>query len=771
MWYKIARFILHYRIVLLLMLATVTGVMVYYASGLQMSYEFSKAVPDDNAVYRELVSFRNKFGDDGNTMVIGIETRSFYAVPSFNAFSYLQQRLGRISGVESVLGVPSASSLTKDDSASKFQSKRIFLDKYDSQQQLDSAKSVFENLPFYRDLLYNEEAGAYVLAIRLNKDSINSKTRVRLINDIERELATYRQETGIRTFISGLPFIRTNVAQRITSEMNWFLIGSLILSVITLLLFFRSISATLISLLVVGMGVAWSMGTMVLFDYRITLLTALIPPLVVVIGIPNCIYFFNKYHTSYRETGDKHSALVTMVGRMGVVTLFCNIAAAIGFAVFALTGSPLLREFGIVAGINILLLFFISVIFIPAVLSYLPPPKPRQVKYLDNRLIEKILLRIESWTFNHRKTIFTITALLVVLAAAGILRLKSEGFVVDDLPKDDTVYADLKWFENNFNGIIPLEVMVDTKRKNGLTRTIEPIEKISAFSDFINSQPETAKPLSFVEGLKFAKQAFYDGDSANYSVPSEFDMPLLSGYLKTKRSDSTKDGLGKILNSFMDSTKQVARISVNMKDIGSAQLPLLLNRFDSAAHSIFDSAHYKITFTGSGVTFLEGSRYIINGLKESIFWAFLLIAVCMLFLFRSGRIVLCSLVPNMIPLLVTAGVMGWMGIPLKPSTVLIFSVALGIVIDVTIRFLVNYRQEFSHNNSDVQQTLVQTIRHTGLSIIYTSLVLIAGFIIFCFSHFAGTQALGWLTSLTLVVGTLTNLVLLPVLLLSLGKKK
>lgn len=142
----------------------------------------------------------------------------------------------------------------------------------------------------------------------------------------------------------------------------------------------------------------------------------------------------------------------------------------------------------------------------------------------------------------------------------------------------------------------------------------------------------------------------------------------------------------------------------------------------------------------------------------------------MLYLFRSFKILLCSLIPNVVPLVITAGVMGWFGIALRPSTVLVFSVALGIAIDVTIRFLINYKQELPSQNNAVEPTIVETIRHTGISIIYTSLVLIAGFIIFCFSGFGGTQALGWLTSLTLITGTITNLTLLPVLLLAFRKK-
>jgi predicted RND superfamily exporter protein len=540
------------------------------------------------------------------------------------------------------------------------------------------------------------------------------------------------------------------------------------------------------SLLVVGMGVIWSLGTIVLFGYKITLLTALIPPLVVVIGIPNCIYFLNKYHTAYLEikaSGIKKvfdndmqkEALVTMVGRMGIVTLFCNIAAAIGFAVFALTRSDLLKEFGAVAGINIMALFLISLIFIPAVLSYLPPPKDKHVRYLENRRLKQFLVNIERWAFNHARWIYGITLIVLIFSVMGIFRIKSEGYIVDDLPRSNKIYTDLKWFEKNFRGVMPLEIMVDTKKKKGVMR-MKTIQKMEELSVFISEDSATARPLSFVEGLKFARQAYFDGDSNSYSIPTETDLAFMAPYLQSSGNGSaasSSKGVAGLLNNFVDSNWQMARISVNMKDIGSARLPELLNKFQGKSNEIFDTASYKVTFTGSSVSFLEGSGFIIRGLKESIAWAFLLISLCMLYLFRSFRILICSLIPNLVPLVITAGVMGWAGIALKPSTVLVFSVALGIAIDVTIRFLINYKQELGYHQNDVAATLVQTIRHTGISILYTSLVLIAGFIIFCWSDFGGTQALGWLTSLTLVVGTLTNLILLPVLILSIapGEKK
>lgn len=775
MWYSLGKKILQYRLTAILVLLAITVFMGYQTTKIQLSYDSNKAIPEDNVKYAEYQQFLKQFGADNNLVVIGIESNNFFEEEVFHKVQALHRHLEHVSAVKSVLSIPEAVTLVKDTVNNKFVSQKIFTD-YPSQNLLDSEAAVFKSLPIYKSLLYNPEKNCYLLGVTVNKDTAMSKSRTRLMGDIIKMVDIFEREAKIKTHISGLPYIRTVIAERIKKEMNFFLIASLALSALVLLLFFRSISAMLMSLAVVTMGVLWSFGTMVLLGYKITLLTALIPPLVVVIGVPNCIYFLNKYHTVYKEKSDKLFALHTMIGKMGIVTLFCNVAAAIGFAVFALTKSSLLKEFGYVSGINIMALFFISLLFIPSVLSYLPAPTHKQMRYLNSKVLDKVLLHIERWAIHHKKWVYAVAVAATLFSVAGIFKLKKEGFIVDDLPKKDVIYTDLKWFEDSFKGIMPLEIVIDSKKKKGLQRSMQPIEKIEEFCNYIDSNAATAKPLSFIDGLKFSRQAYYDGDSNSYTIPSGMaELALMSQYMQPEtdsiKQQQNKKGIGSLMNNFIDSNRQLARISVNMKDIGSKQLPLLIADFEKRGKEIFDTAKYNITYTGSSVTFLEGSSFIINGLKESIIYAFLLISLCMLYLFKGFRVLVCSLIPNIIPLVITAGVMGWCGIALKPSTVLVFSVALGIVIDVTIRFLVNYRQELPHYNNNVQATLVQTIKHTGISIIYTSLVLITGFIIFCGSSFGGTQALGWLTSLTLVIGTVTNLVLLPVLMLGIMKKK
>lgn len=767
MWHRIAAFIIKFRIALLISLLGATILMGYFASKTELSYEFTSAIPTDNPKYIAYQEFRKQFGEDGNMMVIGIQTPKFFEPSFFKSYAQLVSDLEKVKSVENVLSIPGAINLVKDTATSKLKTVKLFQGATD--QNFDSLKNSFYNLPFYKGFLYNEQNGSYLMALRIDKKILNSKYRTGVVNNILAVANDFGKKQGVEMHYSGLPFIRSMMATQVQAEMKLFILMSFVLTAIILAMFFRSFMAVLASMLVVAAGVVWSQGTMVLLGYKITLLTALIPPLVVVIGIPNCVYLLNKYHAEYNKHQNKMKGLLRMVDRMGIVTLFTNLTAAIGFGVFYFTKSALLKQFGLVAGINIMAIFLISLIFIPALFSFLPPPKGRHTNYLENKWINGLLDTVTNWVFSHRKLIYGITILICTVSVAGIMRLHSEGHIVDDLPKDDAVYVDLKFFEKNFKGVMPLEIVIDTKRKNGAV-SLPVLEKMDALIQYLKSMPEIGHSLSISEGIKFARQAYYDGDSSSYAVPNVFDGAFIQPYLRAKQGDKNSM-FNRLISSFMDSTKQKTRISVNMADVGSKQLPIILDSIRPHTYALFDTTKFHVDFTGTSVVFLEGSKFIINSLRDSLVLAFIMIFGCMIFLFRSWRILLISMVINIVPLLITAGVMGWMGIPMKPSTVLVFSVALGITIDVTIRFLVNFKQELARNDDNIAETVRRTIFDTGLSIIYTSFILIAGFAVFALSKFDGTKSLGYLTSLTLLLAMITNLTLQPALLLWMDKVK
>ncbi|GAA4310296.1 efflux RND transporter permease subunit [Compostibacter hankyongensis] len=766
-WKRLAGLLLKFRMLLLLFLLIATGIAVYFARQVSLSYDFINAIPRDNPQYRQYLAFKQQFGEDGNMLVAGVQTPVFFGERFFADYDSLVHQIRRIPGVEDVLSIPGAVNLVKDAGTQHLRAVPIF---GNPASPLDSLKDTFLSLPFYRGMLYNPATHAYLMAMRINKDVMNTARRTAVIGQVQRTVDAFGNAHHVQMHLSGLPLIRTMVADKVAHELKIFLGISFLLTAFILFAFFRSAGAVIISMVVVAIGVVWSLATVVLLGYKLTILTGLIPPLIVVIGIPNCVYFLNKYHTEYARRKDKRQALVEMVRRMGIVTLFTNLVAAIGFGVFCFTSSAILKEFGVVAGLNIMFIFLISFIFLPAILSYLPVPRDRHTHYLDNRLVQGVLQALETWVFRYRPAVYGAAAAVVVIAFIGIGRLNAVGHIVDDIPHSDRIYRDLKFFEHHFHGVMPLEILVDTRRKYGIT-TLPTLQKLDQLTRAIAGHPELARPLSLVAGLKFARQAYYNGDSNSYAIPNQFDIAFLAPYLRMKGGEGKAAGgdFSRLTATFMDSARQVARVSVNMADIGTARLPALLDSLHRQTDRIFDTARYRVTFTGSSITYLEGSHFIISGLRDSILLAFVLILACMFYLFRSWKMLLISMIPNIIPLLVTAGVMGWADIPLKPSTVLVFSIALGIAIDVTIRFLVNFKQELPVYGYDISATVRGTIRDTGLSIIYTGLILFAGFMIFSFSGFGGTQALGLLTSLTILLAMVANLTVLPALLLWMEK--
>jgi predicted RND superfamily exporter protein len=766
MWHKIAVGILKYRWIHIGVLAIITLFMFSQARKVELSYSGVKAIPLDHPKYIEYLSFKEKFGEDGNVMVIGVKTKNLFDKKFYEAWYNLSDSLKNLKGINEVLSLTKSFYAYKDSISNKPQLKPIFITSNYSQTELDSLGNLFYNLPFYDGLLCNKQNQVTLIAVTLDKDILNSKSRIQLVNDIQSIGNRAGQKLGIEIHYSGLPLIRTELANKVQAELRLFLILSIIVTSLVLLILLRSIYAVIFSMLVVGVAVTWSLGTIVLLGYKITMLTGLIPPLVVVIGITNCVYLLNKYHIEIVKSGNKMEALVRMIERIGLATLFTNVTAAIGFGVFVFTQSQLLKEFGLVAGLNISALFIISIIIIPCVFSLLPVPKAVQTSYLDFKSLNKVLDNFDYLTQHKRKYIYTTTIVLVIISLIGVTRLTTTGFIVDDIPQSDKLYKDLKFFESHFKGVMPLDIIIEGKDKNAVKKG-GLITKIDNLQDTLATYLCFSRPISIVEAIKFVNQANGNGDISEYRLSSrslsgvDANSVILSYLMKAKDK--------KFIQPFIDSTARTTRLSLNMADIGSAEMKNVFAKLEPQIYNTIDTSKYKVSITGTSVIFLEGSRFIIDGLFDSLFLAFVLIGLCMGYLFRAFKMILFSLLPNLVPLIVTAGIMGYFNIPLKPSTVLIYSIAFGIAIDNAIRFLAKYQQELHRHNFNISVTVSLALHESGISIIYTSIILFFGFIIFTASNFGGTFYLGLLTSLTLVVAMFNNLILLPSLLLTLEK--
>ncbi|MCE3279980.1 MAG: hypothetical protein K0S44_2171 [Bacteroidetes bacterium] len=766
MWEYFAGKILRNKLICIAVISAITAFMIYETCQIKLSYDFAKVLPADDPSYMGYMDFKKKFGEDGNVMVIGFSSPNLFEPKLFNDWSKLNSDIKSIKGIKEVLSLASLYNVYRNDSLNKFEFKPITPDASYSGAQLDSIQQLVYSLPFYEGLVYNKETGATLMAITFNNQDLNSAHRLEMVRDIVSATDVFAKNNNLKIHYSGMPYIRSHVMEKVSGEMGLFMALAVIVTAVILWLFFKSLSSVVVSLIVAAIGVVWSLGVMQLFGYRITILSGLIPPLIIVIGIPNCVFLINKYHAEYVKHNNKIKALSRTIASMGGTLFLANVTTAIGFGVLYYTNSPLLVEFGVISAIGVMLTFLISIVIAPIFLNFIAVPKPKHTTHLEAKYINKFLAKVDFWVQNRRIQIYIVIGIITLIGFWGITKMNVLGYVVDDLPKKDPVYEDLGFFEKNFKGVLPFEIVIDTKKPEGVfSDNAVILYKINKLQKTFANYPEFSEPLSLAEGVKFSYQAYRGGDPKYYKVPGASDLKALSEYTGTLTGQQSK------LKFFIDSTKQFTRISFQMADVGSVRIKELVKELKPKIDSIFPPEEFRVELTGHSLVFLKSNDYLLKNLYESLAIEIILETLVALALFRSIRIIVLSKIPVLIPLVITAGVMGFLAINFKPTTILIFSIAFGISSDGTIYFLTKYRQELKVKGRSVAQAISVTIRETGLSMIYTAIILFSGFAIFAASSFGGTVALGILVSLTLLVAMFTNLVMLPAILLSIDKRQ
>ncbi len=766
-WELIARIVLRNRILMLSIVAMITVFLAMQWKNLYFSYSEANLLPDDNIVNIEYNAFLNKFGDEGNLVVIGVKDSAIFTPKAYASWHKMMNRLKDNVEVDLVVSLNNLKKLQRNDSLEKFE----LIPFVDQSKTIDPVylkkikQELFNDLPFYEGLLFNKRSGSIRSAIYLDKKIINTPIRKYfIIKRLIPAVKTFEKETQIKLHVSGMPYIRTLNAETILNEIGIFIVAALLVTSLLFFFFFRSFRATLISIIIVIIGVMWSFGVLGLLRYEITVLTALVPSLMIVIGIPNCIFLTNKYHQEYKIHRNKAKALQRLTTKVGMATLMTNLTTAIGFATFAASNNDLLLEFGVVTSINIMGLFFLCLIVIPIFHSYIPPPKDRHIEHLDRNYVKVFMEWILRNVKYNRFSIYVVAVMLLTISIIGIYKMRISGSLIEDMPKKTAFFNDIVFFEKEFDGVMPLEIMIDTKRKKGVMK-LSTLKRIEALEETIEEIPELSKPISIVNLVKYSKQAYYNGNPEYYELPTSQEQAFILSFAK----NATKDSKDNLMKSYVDATGQYARITTFMRDESGDRIPLIEAEIRKKADKLFPPDRYHVTITGKALVFQKGTGYLLDNLLSSLVFAFFLTSLLVAFMFRSFKMVLVSLIPNLLPLLLTAGIMGFLDIPLKPSTILVFGIAFGLSVDDTIRFLAQYREELKKNNWRIRKSVYATFSDAGLSMFYTSIVLFFGFSVFMLSSFGGTIALGGLVSITLCFGMLSNLMLLPALVLTLNK--
>lgn len=849
MWFRIANIILRQRLFIISLLVVLTGLMTYMAiSNLKVDTSFANILPEEDPERVKFEKFRKHFGVDGNIMVIGVEGSDMFDYKNFKAWKNLGNKIKKVHGVDSVFSIAELYNLRVNQAEDKFELTKFSFPA--NQKQLDVLKDSIYALPFYKDILYKD--GIHLMMISMIPEIFDSENRKDMVVKIHSYAESYKKNFPQIRY-SGLPYIRDVIGRKLVDEVGLFIGLAMGVTALILFLFFRSFRVVGVCMLVVAVGVTWSFGLMGIFNYKITIVMGLVPPLMIVIGIPNCIYLINKYHAEFATHQNKAKSLTRVIQKVGNATFLTNMTTALGFAAFIFTQSDKLQHFGTIASINIISLFFISLAIIPIYYSYSSTPKKKHTKHLDKNWVSSVVDGLVTVVSSYRIFVYLGSLLIIALSAYGITLMVTTGNVASDLPNGDPIKEDLHYFEETFGGVMPFEILLDTKKEKGGTdkRVLPRIEAAqkNLLDNITKGKTQIlSRSLSITDALKFAHQALEEGDSSSYNLDiSGRDKLKIKKYIGNATSDAN------VGNQFMDSTGRFVRISFQIADIGSNEMDGIKEKteliLDSTLNPGRDSLDYYIsnykssaskekalrtlleseflydaygdikyeleeklgegkdslfnakfaedlehvysfsgdpnladllveirnenniesTVTGTSVVLAKGTSYMVKNLFTSLTLAIMVISIIMALLFSSIKMVLVSLLPNFIPLMVTAGIMGIFGIPIKPSTLLVFSIAFGISVDDTIHFLAKYRQELKQRNWNIAESVKASIQETGVSMIYTSIVLFFGFSMFTMSDFGGTVALGLLVSITLLIAMISNLVVLPSLLMSLDK--
>lgn len=764
-WGSVATLILRNRIVFLLVILATTLFLSTKWSNIQFSFTEANLLPDNHPFNTYYKTFLDRFGEEGNMVVLGVQDEAFFTPQKLRQWKTLGDSLAASPSIAQVVGISKLTQLKRNIKTRSFEVATIPNQhpKTDA-EALALKKWLYEQQPLYDQLLFNKETGVVQTAVYLRSEVVNSGARQAFVDEVlSPKVEAFEAETGLDVRISGMPYIRTINAKMILDEIGLFVVVATLVTTLIFFLFFRSYRATFISMSIVVIGVMWAFGIIGLLGYEITVLTALIPPIIIVIGVPNCIFLINKYQNEIKKHGNQARSLQRVISKIGNATLMTNMTTACGFATFMLTDSTLLREFGIVASINIMMIFVLSLLLIPIIYSYMSIPNEKHLEHLNRTWMIRFVSWMERIVRHKRIPVYFISVFALLLSIIGMYQIRLSGTIIDDMPKSADFYKDIRFFETHFKGVMPIEIMIDTKRKNGATR-LSTLNRMNRFENELREIAELSNPVSAVTVAKYLKQSFYNGNPKYFQLPTNQENNFIRAHAKNLSDQAN------FLTRLVDASGQSARISVMLQDVTTERMEAIEGEIQRSLDKYFPADRFEVSMTGKALGYLKGTRFLVRNLVVSLSLAILLIALFMAYMFRSFRMILISLLPNVIPLILTAGMMGFLGIAIKPSTILVFSVAFGISVDDTIHYLVKYRQELQANRWNINKAVYAALRETGVSMFYTSIVLFFGFSVFMISSYGGTVALGGLVSATLLFAMLANLILLPALLISLEKQ-
>ena len=724
---KITDSILSYPITILLSIGIITilfGYIAFYSpQKLRVDFSLEQMFPEKDVDRDKYINFINEFSREDDIAIYIYETDSIFSSKSLIQIAEISSEIELLNGVETVL------------SLGNLDNGRLLEEKLD-------IKNWLNNHPIYSQGLISKNGKMGSIIINLTDDINDHDSRELTISEIGGLLNQY---TEYIWHGSGIPVMRTSYIHFVNKERSIFLPIAFIVVTIVLLILFRQIKCVILPLIAIGVTLIWVAGIMSLLNISINVVSYLVFNLLMIIGVSDAIHILIKYHENLNNNFTKDQSLIKVIREIGAALFLTSFTTAIGFFSLMLTNINITKEFGFMIGVGVILLFILTIIIIPAILSLIDIPDRKHIKRLI--LGEKFHAAesINNLNQTHPKKILTISLIFFVITILGLFKMDYDSTIMDDLKPGNKLYDDMEFVEKHFGGTLPLEVVINFKTENNALLK-ENLLKVDEFKLRLGEIDEIGTIISYTDYLKIINEEFGVGRRI---LPENINEALSLIYLLDNPIN-----LLNVNNSKGRITSRISNITTSRGESLKEEITLL-------SKNIFDN-DTEILITGSTLLALKTNRHLVKNLTFSFLIASSIIFLSMVFLFRSKRLALLSILPNILPLMVAGALMGYLGIKLRPSTAMTFSIALGIAVDDTIHFLSRFRKEYKIYK-DYEVAIKVTLLTTGKAIINTTIILGLGFIVFIFSQFVPNHEFGILATIILVIALAGSMTLLPVL--------
>ena len=742
---KLIKVILNHPKVILSILAAITLVLGTFLPKVKMDFSIEQLFSQNDPVINRFLNFREEFD--------GVDNRIFLLYESDDPFSYKNLELNKkmVYAFENIEGVSKVTSLTNIElftEGGEYLLSPVYENIPKSIDSLNIAKERILSSDLLKNYLISEDGKVAAILIEVSDSFNEHESRESIVKQID-ELQLGTDWTWHQT---GLPIIRTRYVQYMIADNITFLIPVISMLILLLSLLFRSLVGLALPLIVVLLTIIWTLGLMTATGITINIISYIIPTLLMVVGISDSVHFLVKYYKTLHLLGDKREALTQSLQKIGTAIFLTSITTAIGFGALSMVNIEIVKEFGIFTAMGVFFAFIITVLFIPSTLMLLGKTPKTKLEAYSRGYRVKIVKKLITIVRGHPKKIIFTGITITIIGFFGALQINPHSKLLDDLRPGNTLLEDMRLAEDRMGSVLPVEIII-TVDENENFQDIQDVAVIS-FTDelasYISKIPEIGKVVSVSDYLKAINQAMNDGDKSFYQVP--LSREIISQYMLLYDSE---------FNSLINSDLTKLRIASQIKDIDSRRSAEIEKELNTYIASVIPEG-ITAEVTGTAFLALRTNNYLVKNLLGSFLVALIIITFLMIVLFRSVKMAFISILPNIIPMMVMAAVLGFLQIPLRPATAMTFAVAFGIAVDDTLHYLIRYRMELSKQH--YRQANDSTMLGTGIAMMSTTAILSAGFLVLILSQFTPTIEFGMLSVITIVTALIGDLTFLPALL-------